>query len=187
MDGSILKENRKKYGLTQSDLGKLLGVAKRTIINYEKGEIIPDTKSELLHNIFSKLKAENSNSISKVNFEENEKNNFLKEKIEMLSEQVNILKDSNKELKEQLKYYKDLFTKSQNSSQIDIITNFNQEKESFLQKIELLYSTMSNYQKSNDESDSLMKKQINEIHMFISRDAFRESINSLPIKKTIER
>lgn len=59
-----IKENRKKLGLTQEELGKKLGVSKRTIINYEKGEIIPDTKLDILSSIFDSLKKEqNSKSL----------------------------------------------------------------------------------------------------------------------------
>ena len=54
MNALEIKTNRKKNGLTQEALAKLLGVSKRTIINYEKGEVIPETKNELLHSIFNK-------------------------------------------------------------------------------------------------------------------------------------
>lgn len=60
MNGIEIKQKRKQLKLTQEELGKLLGVSKRTIINYEKGEIIPETKSELLHNIL------NGNSVKKI-------------------------------------------------------------------------------------------------------------------------
>lgn len=53
MNGIELKENRIKLGLTQEKLGELLGVSKRTVINYEQGEVIPTTKSEILHRVFS--------------------------------------------------------------------------------------------------------------------------------------
>lgn len=45
---------RKKNNLTQQDLAKLLGVSKRTIVNYEKGENIPNPKKEM----FLKIKNE---------------------------------------------------------------------------------------------------------------------------------
>jgi DNA-binding XRE family transcriptional regulator len=53
MNGIELRENRIKHGLTQEKLGELLGVSKRTVINYEQGEVIPNTKSEILHRVFS--------------------------------------------------------------------------------------------------------------------------------------
>jgi len=48
-----LKENRKRIGLTQDGLAKELGVDRRTIINYEQGEVIPESKVKLLHIIFN--------------------------------------------------------------------------------------------------------------------------------------
>ncbi len=51
MNALEIKENRKRLKLTQEALGKLLGVSKRTIINYENGEVVPFSKGELLHQI----------------------------------------------------------------------------------------------------------------------------------------
>lgn len=48
-----LKEKRKKANLTQEELAERLGVDRRTIINYEKGNIIPESKVKLLHFIFN--------------------------------------------------------------------------------------------------------------------------------------
>ena len=46
-------EIRKKLKLTQEDFGKLIGVDKRTIINYEKGKVIPKTKVSLLESVLA--------------------------------------------------------------------------------------------------------------------------------------
>lgn len=51
MNGEEIKKRRKELKISQAELGELLGVGRRTIINYEKGEDIPDTKSAILHNI----------------------------------------------------------------------------------------------------------------------------------------
>jgi len=51
-----IKLKRKELGLTQDQLAKLVGVSKRTIINYEKGQVIPDTKREIFHNFLKKEK-----------------------------------------------------------------------------------------------------------------------------------
>jgi len=59
MNALQIKENRKRLKLTQDGLGKLLGVSKRTIINYENGEVIPESKSELLRQILLGTKVEN--------------------------------------------------------------------------------------------------------------------------------
>ncbi len=55
MNSKNIKELRKKIKMTQEELGRAIGVSKRTIINYEKGEVIPQTKNEILHNIASSL------------------------------------------------------------------------------------------------------------------------------------
>ena len=46
-----IKEIRKKLQLTQNDLAKKLGVSRQTVVNYENGAIIPESKKELLYNI----------------------------------------------------------------------------------------------------------------------------------------
>lgn len=46
-----IKELRKKKGWSQDTLAKKLGVSRQTIVNYEKGEVIPESKKELLYNI----------------------------------------------------------------------------------------------------------------------------------------
>lgn len=38
----VIKETRKKQGMTQEDLSKKVGVARQTVARWEKGEIIPD-------------------------------------------------------------------------------------------------------------------------------------------------
>lgn len=44
-----IKKIRKSLGLTQEEFAKEIGVDRRTIINYEKGETIPDSKVKLIH------------------------------------------------------------------------------------------------------------------------------------------
>lgn len=39
--GEKLRTERKRKGLTQAELGSIVGVSKRTIVNYESGEIYP--------------------------------------------------------------------------------------------------------------------------------------------------
>jgi transcriptional regulator with XRE-family HTH domain len=53
MNSLRIKELRKKLGLTQDDLAKKIGVSRKTIVNYENGEVIPETKRELLDNILN--------------------------------------------------------------------------------------------------------------------------------------
>ena len=49
-----IKNKRKELGLTQADLAKKLGVSLKTVSNYENGEVIPESKVELLRTILSK-------------------------------------------------------------------------------------------------------------------------------------
>ena len=52
MDGTSLKAKRKEKGWTQSKLASLIGVSKNTVVNYEKGKTIPDSKKEILKSVF---------------------------------------------------------------------------------------------------------------------------------------
>ncbi|WP_106791686.1 helix-turn-helix transcriptional regulator [Aquimarina sp. Aq78] len=56
MNSLEVKNNRKKYNLTQGQLAKMIGVSKKTIANYEAGETIPNTKRVILHRVFDELK-----------------------------------------------------------------------------------------------------------------------------------
>ena len=54
MESTTLKENRQKLGLSQTQLGKRLGVSRKTVLNYESGiTAIPETKAQLLNLIFN--------------------------------------------------------------------------------------------------------------------------------------
>lgn len=52
MRGKELKAKRKSQGWTQSQLAQKIGVSKGTIINYEKGKKIPESKNKILHEVF---------------------------------------------------------------------------------------------------------------------------------------
>jgi len=60
MNALEIKENRKKLNLTQAELAVKLGVSLKTVSNYEKGDVIPDTKQELLLSIFNKKNSNNT-------------------------------------------------------------------------------------------------------------------------------
>ena len=51
MEGLEIKRRREELGLTQKELGDLIGASRETIINYEKGRPIPKSKSEILHKV----------------------------------------------------------------------------------------------------------------------------------------
>lgn len=53
MDGLEIKQKREQLGLTQKELGDLIGSSRETIINYEKGKPIPKSKSEILHKVLT--------------------------------------------------------------------------------------------------------------------------------------
>jgi DNA-binding XRE family transcriptional regulator len=89
---------RKNLKLTQDEFGKLLGVDKRTIINYEQGSTIPVSKVKLIELMISNglLDPVEDNSKSKptVKIEEpvdNEQN--LLSEIEILKDHIKTLKD----------------------------------------------------------------------------------------------
>lgn len=49
--GEEIKKYRLKLGLTQEELAKKIGVSKNTILNYEKGGTIPESKIDILNNV----------------------------------------------------------------------------------------------------------------------------------------
>ena len=51
MDGFNIKSIREKLGLTQEELAQKIGVSRNTVINYEKGGVIPESKRQLLNSL----------------------------------------------------------------------------------------------------------------------------------------
>lgn len=51
MEGFEIKQRREQLGLTQKELGDMIGASRETIINYEKGRPIPRSKSEILNKV----------------------------------------------------------------------------------------------------------------------------------------
>lgn len=51
ISGLKIRERRNELGITQEELGRKIGVSRNTINNYEKGNIIPDSKQEILNKI----------------------------------------------------------------------------------------------------------------------------------------
>jgi len=108
MNALELKENRKKRGLTQQQLADLIGVSLKTIANYEKGEVIPASKTAILHKVLSSEEVkepEEKYLIESKNCEEKllslTKENQLKDEIiVLLKEKITLIKKSNKENEE---------------------------------------------------------------------------------------
>lgn len=55
MNGEELRSLREKHGLTQNDLANNIGVARKTINNYENGGDIPESKQRLFKLFFSNI------------------------------------------------------------------------------------------------------------------------------------
>lgn len=51
MEAQEIKKRREELGLTQKELGDLIGASRETIINYEKGKPIPKSKIEILNKV----------------------------------------------------------------------------------------------------------------------------------------
>lgn len=51
MNNLDVKKIRETLGLTQEELGQKIGVSRNTIINYEKGGVIPESKRTILNNL----------------------------------------------------------------------------------------------------------------------------------------
>ncbi|WP_339889766.1 XRE family transcriptional regulator [uncultured Flavobacterium sp.] len=67
MKGIEIRSKRKQLGLTQKELADKLGVSHNTISNWEKGEVIPNSKDSLIDSFLNinieNVKNENSNNI----------------------------------------------------------------------------------------------------------------------------
>ncbi len=51
MEAHEIKQRREQLGLTQKELGDLIGASRETIINYEKGRPIPKSKIDILNKV----------------------------------------------------------------------------------------------------------------------------------------
>ena len=86
MNALEIRESRKKLGFTQAELAKKLGVSVKTISNYENGEVIPESKTDLLHSILS------NNTLNESAAEYHNPNVF-REKLLELQEKIKVRKD----------------------------------------------------------------------------------------------
>lgn len=61
-----IREARKKFKITQEELAKRLGVSRQTVVGYEKGDIIPESKSLILQSFINseQLLSNNESKIS---------------------------------------------------------------------------------------------------------------------------
>lgn len=56
MEGIDVKKIREKLGLTQTELADKIGVSRGTIVNYENGGVIPESKRSILNNLIDSSK-----------------------------------------------------------------------------------------------------------------------------------
>lgn len=105
MNAKELKDKRKNANLTQQELANLIGVSLKTIQNYENGEVIPETKHEILHRVLSNPKVNEPGEVyeilpkecqEKIHFLEKELN-YKDEIIDLLKEQIDLIKSSKTE------------------------------------------------------------------------------------------
>ncbi len=94
MNGLDVVKIRKNLNLTQVEFGKLIGVDKRTIVNYEQGKVIPKTKASLLDFMLANGMV-NPNSVTNVKKEAVTvvNNKDLIDEIESLKDHIKTLKD----------------------------------------------------------------------------------------------
>lgn len=90
MNALEIRKKRKELKLTQSQLAEMLGVSLKTISNYEKGEVIPQSKKELLHKI---LNEEISNNLVSEPVSEYVKLTGYEKKIQELEERIAEIKE----------------------------------------------------------------------------------------------
>lgn len=89
-----IKKKRKELGLTQADLAKSLGVSLRTISNYEKGEVIPETKQGLLHAILSNNSINEPETLYKKLTPYNQRTVEVEDKIREIDNIINLAKET---------------------------------------------------------------------------------------------
>lgn len=101
-----IKELRKERGYSQAELAKKLGVSRQTIVNYEKGEVIPESKKELMYNILQIYPldevSENVEYYTKISGYE-KKILEKEEEIAARNETIKLLKSKKEDISHQLK------------------------------------------------------------------------------------
>lgn len=107
MNDLNIKELRKEKGFSQTELAKKIGVSRQTIINYEKGEVIPESKKEILYNILQNKTIdfvnENAEHYTKPPSGYTKKILEIEEEIKVRMETIKILKDKKQDHSHQLK------------------------------------------------------------------------------------
>lgn len=113
MNALEIKEHREKKGLTQEGLAKLIGVSKNTILNYEKGRVIPESKNELLEKI---LLQDNTNITHNLHNIEHPKSSGYDKKINEIEDQIKHHYEIIKLLKEKI----DIIKSAKRNHELDL-------------------------------------------------------------------
>ena len=88
-----IKKEREKRGLTQEDFASLLGVSRKTIVNYESGGNIPDTKEKIFKRILSKSTQTDTLKTPEVKSDIENRVSSLEDKMEMMRERMKMMYD----------------------------------------------------------------------------------------------
>jgi len=84
---------REELNVTQKEFAELIGVDRRTVINYEQGKIIPESKKKLLELLLQGKRDQSESSVK------NHSENNCKEQLENKDGEILELKDHIKTLK----------------------------------------------------------------------------------------
>lgn len=105
-----VKKIRKNLGITQEELGDMLGVSSRTIINYEQGGVIPKSKMKLLQVIARKNEIDNvlKEPVFKYSSEPRSKYEDLKKINDLLTRNNELLENENKRLRDTLRHTREM-------------------------------------------------------------------------------
>jgi len=61
-----IKKLREEFNLSQEEFGKLINVTRFTVLKYEKGEVIPQSKVDLINMLFEKLRQGDSTGLKEI-------------------------------------------------------------------------------------------------------------------------
>ena len=107
-----VKEIRKRLGLTQIELGEMIGVSRNTIANYENGGVIPESKRSILISLRNRdaivdkvqgvIKIAGDNNVSNAGIAGGDFIVATNQEVKTLKNRVKELEDENKELRKNL-------------------------------------------------------------------------------------
>jgi len=90
MNGLDIVKIREEFGFTPTQFAEFIGIDRRTVVNWEKGRTIPESKVLLLEMLLEKKRKNNTNSVLE---ESPEKKIDLTREILELKDHIKTLKD----------------------------------------------------------------------------------------------